>query len=193
MRIKRLMAVVGLSLFGLLGSAWSAEPVGAALCVTCHDEEDLPDMSRSAHAQGAKAPPMAAAAAALASRPMGDAGNPSAPTCSSCHGASDAHAYNRRPAGVSERPHPDRMFTKKSTTPASERSAVCLACHSKDAKRALWGGSQHDAADPCRVDVFNYAWESLVGSYPGGKYRRAHPYQRDAEGERDEQQGRPQD
>jgi len=147
MRIKRLMAVVGLSLFGLLGSAWSAEPVGAALCVTCHDEDDLPDMSRSAHAQGAKAPPMAAAAAALASRPMGDADNPSAPTCFSCHGASDAHAHNRRPPGVSERPHPDRMFTKKSTTPANERSAACLTCHNKDAKRALWAGSQHDAAD----------------------------------------------
>ena len=120
------MAVVGFSLFGLLGSAWSAEPVGAALCVTCHDSDDLPDMSRSAH---------------------GFTADKRAPDCISCHGASDAHAHNRRPAGVSERPHPDRMFTKKSTTPANERSAACLACHNKDAKRALWAGSQHDAAD----------------------------------------------
>jgi DmsE family decaheme c-type cytochrome len=120
------MAVVGLSLFGLLGSAWSAEPVGAALCVTCHDEEDLPDMSRSAH---------------------GFTADKRAPDCISCHGTSDAHAHNRRPAGVRERPHPDRMFTKNSTTPASERNAACLTCHNKDAKRALWAGSQHDVAD----------------------------------------------
>jgi DmsE family decaheme c-type cytochrome len=118
------MAVVGLSLFGLLGSAWSAEPVGAALCVTCHDEEDLPDMSRSAH---------------------GFTADKRAPDCISCHGPSPTHA--KKPAGVSERPHPDRMFTKKSTTPASERNAACLTCHNKDAKRALWAGSQHDAAD----------------------------------------------
>ncbi len=124
MRIKRLMAVVGLSLFGLLGSAWSAEPVGAALCVTCHDEEDLPDMSKSAH---------------------GFTADKRAPDCISCHGPSPTHA--KKPAGVSERPHPDRMFTKKSTTPANERSAACLTCHNKDAKRALWAGSQHDAAD----------------------------------------------
>lgn len=124
MRIKRLMAVVGLSLFGLLGSAWSAEPVGAALCVTCHDEEDLPDMSRSAH---------------------GFSADKRAPDCISCHGPSPTHA--KKPAGVAERPHPDRMFTKNSTTPANERSAACLTCHNKDAKRALWGGSQHDAAD----------------------------------------------
>lgn len=118
------MAVVGLSLFGLLGSAWSAEPVGAALCVTCHDEEDLPDMSKSAH---------------------GFTADKRAPDCISCHGPSPTHA--KKPAGVSERPHPDRMFTKKSTTPANERSAACLTCHNKDAKRALWAGSQHDAAD----------------------------------------------
>jgi DmsE family decaheme c-type cytochrome len=118
------MAVVGLSLFGLLGSAWSAEPVGAALCVTCHDEEDLPDMSRSAH---------------------GFSADKRAPDCISCHGPSPTHA--KKPAGVAERPHPDRMFTKKSTTPASERNAACLTCHNKDAKRALWAGSQHDAAD----------------------------------------------
>jgi len=118
------MAVVGLSLFGLLGSAWSAEPVGAALCVTCHDEEDLPDMSRSAH---------------------GFSADKRAPDCISCHGPSPTHA--KKPAGVAERPHPDRMFTKNSTTPANERSAACLTCHNKDAKRALWAGSQHDAAD----------------------------------------------
>ena len=49
MRIKHVMAVSGLCLFGLLGPVWAADPTGAALCVTCHDEDNLPDMSRSAH------------------------------------------------------------------------------------------------------------------------------------------------
>lgn len=124
MRIKRLMAAFGLCLFGLIGPAWSAGETGAALCVTCHDEEDLPDFSRSAH---------------------GFAVDKRVPDCITCHGPSPTHA--RKPEGVAERPHPDRMFTTKSTLPANERSAVCLTCHNKDAKRALWAGSQHDTAD----------------------------------------------
>ena len=124
MRIKRMMAVSGLCLFGLLGPVWAADPTGAALCVTCHDDEDLPDMSRSAH---------------------GFAADKRAPDCISCHGPSPTHA--KKPAGVAERPHPDRMFTKKSTLSASERSAACLSCHVKEASRALWAGSQHEAAD----------------------------------------------
>jgi DmsE family decaheme c-type cytochrome len=31
--------------------------------------------------------------------------------------------------------------------PANERSAVCLTCHNKGAKLALWAGSQHPATD----------------------------------------------
>lgn len=120
MRIKRLMAVFGLCLFGLLGSAWGAGEVGAALCVTCHDKDDLTDMSRTAH---------------------GFTADKRAPDCISCHGPSEAHT--KKPSSV----HPDRMFTKKAATPANERSAACLACHNKDARRTLWAGSQHDAAD----------------------------------------------
>ncbi len=39
------------------------------------------------------------------------------------------------------------MFIRKFALPANERSAVCLGCHNKDPKRALWAGSQHDNAD----------------------------------------------
>ena len=39
------------------------------------------------------------------------------------------------------------MFSKKAKTPVSERNGACLTCHQKDAKRALWGGSQHETAD----------------------------------------------
>ena len=127
MRIKSSLAIVGLCLVGLLGpfgSVWAAGETGAALCVTCHDEEDLPDMSKSAH---------------------GFSVDKRVPDCITCHGASPTHA--KKPTGVSERPRPDRLFIRKFALPANERSAVCMTCHSKDPKRALWAGSQHDGAD----------------------------------------------
>ena len=128
MRIKRAIAVVGLSLMGLLGPVWAAEPTGAAFCVTCHDDEDLPDMSRSAH---------------------GFSADKRVPDCISCHGASPTHA--RKPADAKERPRPDITYNKKfgKVTPveAGVRSRTCQTCHDKDANRALWSGSQHQAAD----------------------------------------------
>lgn len=126
MRIKRAMAVIALGLCGLIGTAWSAgmDAAASAACVECHDAEDLPDMSRSAHAVTT---------------------DPRTPTCVTCHGPSPTHV--KKPADAKERPHPDRMFTKNAKTPVSERNAACLTCHQKDAKRALWGGSQHEAAD----------------------------------------------
>jgi DmsE family decaheme c-type cytochrome len=109
----------------LCGPAWSAtEPTGAAFCVTCHDEDDLPDMSRSAHAA---------------------ASDKRIPDCIACHGESKDHA--RKPANVSERPRADRRFGKKAAMPAHERTAVCLGCHDKVARHALWSGSPHETAD----------------------------------------------
>jgi DmsE family decaheme c-type cytochrome len=128
MRIKSVIAVIGVCLFGLLGAAWGAEPTGAAFCVTCHDEEDLPDMSRSAH---------------------GFVADKRAPDCISCHGPSESHAH--KPAGAAKQPKPDVTFGKTidklTTVAASERSRMCQSCHDKDFKRALWVGSQHQAAD----------------------------------------------
>ena len=126
MRIKRALAVVALGLFGLVATVGAAgrDADASKICTTCHDEEDLPDMSRSAHAVST---------------------DPRTPTCTTCHGPSPTHA--RKPADVKERPHPDRMFTKHAGTPVSERNEACLGCHQKDASRALWGGSQHESAD----------------------------------------------
>lgn len=134
----------------LLGAAWAEEPTGSAFCVTCHDEEDMPDMTGTAHGPAlGKKPPMKAAAEALASRVMGDTGNPRSPTCISCHGPSEAHSY--KPDNVKDLPKPDRTFGKtygkQSAIAAEERSQVCQGCHDGDSKRALWAGSQHHAAD----------------------------------------------
>ncbi len=127
MRIKSSMAIVGLCLAGLLGPfgpAWAAGEVGAKLCVTCHDEEDLPDMSKSAH---------------------GFAADARVPDCITCHGASPTHA--KKPPELKDRPHPDRMFIRAYASPVSERNAACMSCHTKDPKRAHWAGSQHENAD----------------------------------------------
>ena len=129
MRIKNAIVFIGFCLAGAFG-AWAAEPepTGAAFCVTCHDSEDLPDMSRSAH---------------------GFSADKRAPDCISCHGPSEAHA--RPPAGSDVPPKPDisfgKLFNKQATTPANTRSQACQSCHDKDHKRALWSGSQHQAAD----------------------------------------------
>lgn len=125
MRVKRAMAIVALGLFGLLAgaTAWAASPAEvkqSAACVECHDKDDLPEWQRSAHAQ---------------------AQDPRAPVCTTCHGMSEQHVHGK-PQGK-----PDLMFKKNSPTPVSERNAACLTCHRKDAKRAMWGGSQHESAD----------------------------------------------
>jgi DmsE family decaheme c-type cytochrome len=125
MRIKRSMAAVGFALCGLLAgaAAWAASPADvkqSAECVKCHDSDDLPAWQRSPHAQ---------------------AQDQRAPVCTTCHGMSEAHTHGK-PQGK-----PDRMFKKGSPTPVAERNAACLTCHRKDAKRAMWGGSQHESAD----------------------------------------------
>ena len=133
---KTAIAAVGLCLLGLVGSAWGAEPElktepepkGAAFCITCHDDTDLTDMSRSQH---------------------GFAADKRAPDCISCHGASEAHAH--KPKDVKELPKPDVTFGKirgkLTKLAAHDRNQVCQTCHDKDAKRALWEGSQHQTAD----------------------------------------------
>ena len=151
MRKKLAATFVGLCLLVGAGATWAAdpEPTGSAFCVTCHDEDDMPDMTGTAHGPSLKkVPPMKAAAEALASRVMGDPTNPRAPTCISCHGESKEHAYSKK---ANDLPKPDRTFGKiygKFTKiEADVRSQVCQTCHDGDPKRMLWVGSQHQASD----------------------------------------------
>jgi DmsE family decaheme c-type cytochrome len=143
------MASLGLWLLTGLVPAHAAANVGAArgdaeACISCHDDEDLPDMSLSAHAPTRK-PPMKEAAEALRQRPMGDADDARTPTCISCHGASPNHV--KKAEGAKDRAAPDVVFGKKTQLSAVGRSDVCQACHKRDAKRHLWEGSQHQVAD----------------------------------------------
>jgi DmsE family decaheme c-type cytochrome len=129
MRIKQAVAIIALGLLGLMGQAGTAVAAGvdsaaSAACVKCHDDEDLADSKRHAHS------------VTTDSR---------TPTCITCHGPSPTHAV--KPADAKERPAPDRVFGRKSKVAASDLNGACLSCHQKDAKRAMWGGSQHDSAD----------------------------------------------
>ena len=149
MRIKRAMAIIAMGLCGLTGTAWSAgvDAAASAACVECHDAEDMPDMSRSAHAVTT---------------------DPRTPTCVTCHGPSPGHVKKEAGKGQAK---PDRMFTKAASTPVAERNAACLTCHQKDAKRALWGGSQHETADlacsSCHK-VPHQPGQSAQPDHPGG-------------------------
>ena len=124
MRLLPALATAILCLGGLLAPAWAGVYAEASkACVKCHDAEDLPDMRRSAHAQ---------------------ASDPRSPGCISCHGPSQDHL--NKPSG-GDRPPPDIAFSRNGGAKAAERNAACLGCHDRDAKRALWGGSQHDVAN----------------------------------------------
>jgi DmsE family decaheme c-type cytochrome len=99
---------------------------GDARCTRCHDAEDNPkilEIAKSKH---------------------GVVGDGRTPTCTSCHGESDNHVNNVRPAGSNERPKPDRTFTKNSSTPPEERAETCLNCH-RGTNRTHWQGSAHQA------------------------------------------------
>jgi DmsE family decaheme c-type cytochrome len=122
MRIGSVLAA--LFLLGVLGSAQAAKDADAsAPCLACHEGELTQKMAKTAH---------------------GFVTDARTPSCVSCHGTSEAHASD-----PTEK-KPDRGFTGASALPAFEASAVCLSCHQKERKRALWAGSQHpEAGVPC--------------------------------------------
>lgn len=114
-------AAFGLCLAALVAPAWAGVDLEASkACVKCHDSEDLPEWSRSAHVVPT---------------------DPRTPGCVTCHGASTDHL------GGPSSHKPDRVFSNKSPLPAGERSTVCLGCHDRGATHALWRGSPHDTAD----------------------------------------------
>ena len=137
-----LVAVQGAVLaLGLLSAAWAAEGdqakagdkprkdlalKGDARCTRCHDQDDdYPVLSIAQTRHGVRA-------------------DERTPTCTSCHGQSDAHVDN--PGGKADRPKPDRVFGKKTDTPVAERSAACISCH-KGRARTHWEGSAHQVND----------------------------------------------
>ncbi len=146
MRLKTALALLCACVVMLAAPAWGATAAEkAAACVSCHDEEDLPDMSRGPHADKPTKPPMAAAAALLSRRAMGERVDARTPNCITCHGESTRHAGKVEKG--QERVKPDVVFSKKTTLTADARNDICMDCHRKDPRRMQWAGSQHQGAD----------------------------------------------
>ena len=126
--MRVLLLVLGL----LSATAWGQDPApqdrvlnGDAKCTRCHDENDTyPVLAIGATKHGTRA-------------------DGRTPTCTSCHGASDAHADK---TGKGERPKPDISFSRASKTPMAARSEQCLACH-QSSKRMDWQMSAHASRD----------------------------------------------
>ena len=97
---------------------------GDAQCTRCHDEND------------------AFPVLAIGKTKHGTQADGRTPTCTSCHGASEAHMK----AEGAQRPKPSRTFGKASATPVTERNAACTTCHS-GGKRIHWQGSVHESRD----------------------------------------------
>lgn len=127
MRLTTFLTGAVLALLALTAPpGWAAakDAEASAFCITCHDSDDLPDMSRSAHVA------------------KGDARTPD---CVSCHGLSPTHA--RKPETAKDRPAPDRTYRKTAGEVPATLSGACLSCHDKQAKRMQWAASAHDGAD----------------------------------------------
>ena len=133
-RIKQLLVVamqvaaLGTALMG--GSAALAADdlvlKGDAKCTACHDEGDN------------------AKVLTIGKTKHGVVADGRTPTCTSCHGESEAHVGYK---GSAKPPAPERTFGKKSKNTAAEKNEGCLSCHANDSKRHLWTGSAHEAAD----------------------------------------------
>jgi len=152
MRFGRLvlcaLCILGLCVASATGAEGGSDLVlrGDSTCTGCHDENDNP------------------ALLAIGKTRHGTKADPRTPTCTSCHGPSEAHIKGGGEGG--KRPAPDIRFGPKSTTPAGEQSGACTGCH-RSGKLMLWAGSVHDrnevacsfchrihsADDPVRVKV----------------------------------------
>ena len=125
---------------------------GDAKCTRCHDAEDNPQILQ------------------IGKTRHGVQSDTRTPTCTSCHGDSDAHVNNVRPAGSNERPKPDRTFAKNTTTPADVRSGACLECHGGDRHLAFWESGRHK-----KNDVACNNCHEIHTSKPGPQLRKDNP------------------
>jgi DmsE family decaheme c-type cytochrome len=100
---------------------------GDAQCTACHTKDDAGGKTVS-----------------IGATKHGTQADGRTPTCTSCHGSSQAHATY---SGSGTQPAPDMVFDATSKATAAERSNTCLACHQTEVARMHWKGSPHDVND----------------------------------------------
>lgn len=146
MKVLRQAGLV-LAVFGLLGFVGPAmaelkkDPgakdlilKGDAKCTGCHDEADEPQPSMLE---------LKPSVLSIGKTKHGTRADGRTPTCTDCHGASDAHNNH---TGKGKPPKPDRVFSKHGTSSASIRNEACTSCH-QSGKRIHWQSSSHANAD----------------------------------------------
>ena len=129
--MRVLLLVLGL----LSATAWGQDPApqdrvlnGDAKCTRCHDENDsYPVLAIGATKHGTRA-------------------DPRTPSCTSCHGASEAHMSHKGGSGAGPRPKPEIGFGKHAKTPIDTRTKACLTCH-QGSSRVEWQMSAHARTD----------------------------------------------
>lgn len=100
---------------------------GDAKCTTCHDENDSPKVL------------------AIGKTKHGVTADKRTPSCTSCHGESEAH---QKEAGRGDKkpPMPDVNFSAKTKSSAQARNQSCLTCH-QGGKHINWQSSVHAIRD----------------------------------------------
>jgi len=104
---------------------------GADTCLSCHNDERMQQIFRTAHGQDT---------------------DPEAPfaylQCEGCHGPGKGHA-GRQSVGAGHVPVID--FGRDANTPVEEQNAVCLACHTRNIG-LQWSGSEHERSQIACAD-----------------------------------------
>ncbi len=122
------IAAAGITFLLMAGAAAQDKDLvlrGDAKCTRCHDENDsFPVL-------------------AIGKTKHGTTADARTPTCTSCHGASEAHMS--KPASGA-RPKPDITFSRVSQTAPEARNQACLTCH-QGGKRSHWMSSAHATRD----------------------------------------------
>ena len=91
-----------------------------AKCTKCHDDPQLLTLGQRRH---------------------GTTADGRTPSCTNCHGESEAHTG--KPSEV----HPDVVFAGANASAPAARNESCLNCHQTNAKRSHWAGSTHERND----------------------------------------------
>lgn len=102
---------------------------GDARCTACHDDSDNPKPTMLGEHPWVLS---------IGKTKHGTVADGRTPTCTNCHGESEAHMKRRDPS--IPRPAPDRSFNK--TTPAEKQDEACNSCH-KGGNRMFWSVSTH--------------------------------------------------
>jgi DmsE family decaheme c-type cytochrome len=79
---------------------------------------------------------------AITQTPHGSKGNKAGPTCTTCHGESQAHMQSGNGSVK-----PDRTFSKGTKTTPDQRAAVCMSCHGSNRHLAFWESGRHRKND----------------------------------------------